>query len=371
MENIISEASSKVYGEIKDVVTKDMDVFYNPVMRINRDMTILILSAEESKELKIADPLAGSGIRSIRILKEVEANQPGKIKKILINDKKYKFNEYFEKNIELNNLSDDEKSKLEVFNEDANIFLLKNKVFDYIDIDPFGTPNPFLDSSIQSLRKNGILAITATDTSALCGSYPAAGERKYWAVPLRNELMHEFGARVLIRKVQLIGGQYDKALIPIFTYSKDHYIKIFFRCDNGKKKVDTIMNQHNFFIHKEKKHGPIWLGSLWDEPLLDRMVNLCSTLDVSKDTKKLISIINEECRINTPFFLDMHELSRKRKTGDNPRFENIIEKLKEIGFKASRTHFSLTGIKTNAPAEEVDKIFDEEVTNIRNQPNIK
>lgn len=367
MTEIITEVSSKIYGELKKVVDKSMDVFYNPVMRINRDMTLLILSAIENNNMKIADPLAGSGIRSIRIMKEIEEKSPEKIKNILVNDKKYKFNEYFQKNIELNNLTESQKEKIEVFNEDANIFMLKNKVFDYIDIDPFGTPNPFLDAAVQSLRNRSILAVTATDTSALCGSYPSAGERKYWAVPLRNELMHEFGARVLIRKVQLIGGQYDKALTPTFTYSKDHYMKIFFRCDNSKKKVDEIMKKHSTFESDGKIHGPLWLGPLWNEELAEKINSLCETLDVSKETKKLATIINEECRINIPFFFDMHKLSKKNRTGDNPRFDNIIEKLQEKGFNSSRTHFSLTGIRTDAPKEEVEKIFEEEIQTIRNK----
>jgi tRNA (guanine26-N2/guanine27-N2)-dimethyltransferase len=365
MEEIITEASSKIYGELKEVVDKEMDVFYNPVMRINRDLTILILSAEEKMNLKIADPLAGSGIRVIRILKEIEEKTPEKLKQILVNDKKWKFADYFEKNIELNNLSENQSNKIAIHNEDASIFLLKNKVFDYIDIDPFGTPNPFLDAGVQSLRNNAILAITATDTSALCGSYPTAGKRKYWATPLRNELMHEFAARILIRKVQLVGGQYDKALTPIFTVSRDHYIKIFFRNRNSKTKVDEIYSQHSTYSHKNETYGPIWTGTLWDISLAEKMNKLSEKLDVSKDTKKILSIITEECEIVTPFFFDMHALSRKNKTGDNPRFENIIGRLIDEGFLASRTHFLETAIKTNAPKERVEEIFEEEMKKIK------
>jgi tRNA (guanine26-N2/guanine27-N2)-dimethyltransferase len=357
MTQIITEATSKIYCDTKEVVTKDMDVFYNPVMRINRDMTVLILSAEDKIDMKIADPLAGSGVRAFRLLKELGDER---IKQIFVNDKKFKFNEYFEKNIELNALTETQKQKLEVHNEDASIFLLKNKVFDYIDIDPFGSPNPFLDAAIQSLRNKGILAVTATDTSALCGSYPSAGQRKYWSVPLRNELMHEFGVRVLVRKVQLIAGQYDKALIPIFSYAKEHYMKIFFRCEGGKKKVDEIMKQHGILVNKNKEHGPVWMGQLWNKHLVEEMLKLCETSDVHKDTKKLISVISEECKINVPFFFDIHELARKKKTGDNPRFEKMIEALKSEGFLAARTHFSFTGIKTDAPQEVVERIFDDE-----------
>ena len=101
-----------------------------------------------------------------------------------------------------------------VQDKDANMFILESSGFDYIDIDPFGSPNFLLDSSVKRISRGGILAVTATDTSALAGSYPDACRRKYWAEPLRSEMMHEAGLRILIRKGQLIGAQFEKALTP-------------------------------------------------------------------------------------------------------------------------------------------------------------
>ena len=62
---------------------------------------------------------------------------------------------------------------------------IKVKDIDYIDIDPFGSPNPFLDSAIAN-KKYVYLAITSTDTSGLAGSYKNACLRKYWALPLHT-----------------------------------------------------------------------------------------------------------------------------------------------------------------------------------------
>ena len=210
MEQIIKEGNSNIYGELKKVVSADMDVFYNPVMQVNRDFTLLILASIDNTNMKIADPLAGSGIRTLRILDElpekITTNRKGeeqKISQIFVNDLKKNYEKYFKKNIDLNNLNETQKNKISIFNNDARTFLIKNRPFDYIDVDPFGTPNPFLDSALQAIRNRGILAITATDTSSLCGSYPSACKRKYYATPLRNEWMHEFGARILIMKTQL------------------------------------------------------------------------------------------------------------------------------------------------------------------------
>ena len=63
--------------------SKGMPVFYNPVMKLNRDVSVLLLNAIDKKKMRIADILAASGIRSIRFIKELSKN---KIKEITIND---------------------------------------------------------------------------------------------------------------------------------------------------------------------------------------------------------------------------------------------------------------------------------------------
>ena len=70
-------------------------------------------------------------------------------------------------------------------------------------------------------------------------------------------MMHETGLRILIRKVQLIGMQYEKALFPIFSYLKDHYFRVFFRCIKGKKICDEIAEKHGML----NDAGPLWLCS--------------------------------------------------------------------------------------------------------------
>ncbi|MCF7866104.1 tRNA (guanine(26)-N(2))-dimethyltransferase [Candidatus Woesearchaeota archaeon] len=361
----IKEAEVKIIAEKKEVVDKKMPVFYNPLMKLNRDISILIIrnyleKKEELKEplVKIADPLAGSGIRTLRILKETQTN---KIKEICVNDKKQNYKEYLEKNLEINELTKEQKNKIQIFNKDANIFLLENKPLDYIDIDPFGTPNPFLDAATKSIRTKGILAITATDTSALCGSYPKACERKYWAKPLRNELMHEIGLRILIRKIQLIGINNEVALIPILSYAYDHYMRIFFRADKGKTNIDNILNQHAAFSVQNAEYGPIWTGELNDIKIITEikkdLENETVSKNIEKRTIKLIEQLYEETKIPGIGFYDLHT-EAKGKTGSIPKFETIINKLKEKGYKASRTHFRETAIKTNAEKEDIQKLLE-------------
>ena len=57
--------------------------------------------------------------------------------------------------------------------------LLFDQSFDAVDIDPFGTPAPFIDAGIRGCRR--FLLVTATDTAPLCGAHFKAGVRRYFA----------------------------------------------------------------------------------------------------------------------------------------------------------------------------------------------
>lgn len=340
---MIAEGSAKIEAS-RGKISRSQEVFYNPVMKLNRDISILLLDSLPDKDLQIALPLAGSGIRGIRFLKELRS---GKIRKLVMND--YKSSRQITANLKSNDVSCD------VFSKDANIFLLEGKGFDYIDIDPFGTPNPFLDSAVQRLSRRGILAVTATDTAALAGSSSKAGMRKYYAKTMRNELMHEIGIRILIRKVQLIGGQYDKALLPVFSYSKDHYYRIFFRCSKGKTKVDSILEDHNYLLYDNETMerevskfnykegydytGPMWTGQLWNSNLAEKMFKNCDP--ENKKLGSILSIIKDESKIDAVGFYDIHKYA-KMKSMDIPKIESLLSK------DISRTHFLGWGVKTRS-----------------------
>lgn len=347
----IKEGRAEIFIPSEKKISKKLEVFYNPLMKLNRDISILLLNTIPDKKMQMADPLAGTGIRGIRFLLELEK---GKIENLSFND--YKNTNRIRENLTQNRIK---KSKSLIISEnDANIFMLESKGFDYIDIDPFGSPNPFLDSAIVRLARKGILAVTATDTAALAGSSPSACIRKYWAKPLRNEMMHEIGIRILIRKVQLIGMQHEKALLPIFSYAKDHYYRIFFRCEKGKQKADSISDLHKYMLYNPKTlerkvsrlnfwegvrgfeyAGPLWAGRLWDKNLAEKMYERYFEED---STKQLLLVIKEEAKIDSVGFYDLQKLSN---TLGLP-IPKIDEQVSEI---AVRTHFLGWGIRAEEP----------------------
>ena len=43
----------------------------------------------------------------------------------------------------------------------------KENRFDVVDLDPYGSPTPFLDGAVQSVEEGGLLCVTATDLAVL------------------------------------------------------------------------------------------------------------------------------------------------------------------------------------------------------------
>ncbi|HLD07151.1 MAG TPA: hypothetical protein VJC16_06515, partial [Candidatus Nanoarchaeia archaeon] len=299
--------------------------------------SITLLRALGRRQLLVADPLAGSGVRGIRFLKELP---PGTVAALSLNDIREDAAAAIRKNLRRN------KVRAAVSRQDARTFLLSSTGFDYIDIDPFGSPNPFLDAAVQRIRNQGILAVTCTDTASLCGTYPKTCLRKYWAAPLRNAQMHETGLRILIRKAQLIGMQYDTALHVLFSSFKDHYFRIFFRCERSKKESDLAAAQHGM-LHDA---GPLYLGRLWDGALAAAMYRAAPD--------HFLQTIAAESAIPAIGFFDLHALCKQHAL-PIPRTAALLERLRGKGYAASTTIFSPYGIRTTAPEPLVIKMISQ------------
>ncbi len=362
---IIQEGKAKIrVPELREIVSSDMPVFYNPRMRVNRDLAVLGLEfvcRKLGREVMVADPLAASGIRSIRFLKETDC-----VGKVFANDINEKAVQIMEENFRLNEVPPE---KYEVHREEANYFLRKSWGFgfDYVDLDPFGTPVPFVESVALSMKRGGLLSLTATDTAPLSGTYPKTCIRRYGARPLRNEFKHEVGIRILIKKVIELGAQHDIAMIPMFAYSHLHYFKLFFMKDRGAKLTNSLIDQVGYILYcfnclnreavfdvlKVREFcpvcgtrfsigGPLWLGKLWDEEMADFIYREAQEREeVSKETKRITTLIWEESKLQTVGFYLLSKLSEKVGIPQQPPIRKVVE-----FYEGTRTHFAGDGFRT-------------------------
>ncbi|MHA1910142.1 MAG: methyltransferase domain-containing protein, partial [Candidatus Kariarchaeaceae archaeon] len=264
--------------------TQEQTIFYNPAMEINRDLTILSLKTLvqlTERKYSFCDLLAGMGVRSLRIAQEV----PEAVDRLVLND-------LDEESIKLAKINAEElaiEEKIELRNEEANLLLAKEAAegerFDIVDLDPFGTPMPFIDSVMGAMKKNAYLFVTATDMPPLCGIYPKVAWRKYGSKTLKTRYCHEVAIRTLLYAVAMSAQRKDYAIKPLFSISLDHYIRVLIKLERKRSKANQQAEKVGLHLHcykcqsrkltellgeeekncpncgeKWKKGGPLWIG---------------------------------------------------------------------------------------------------------------
>lgn len=373
----IEEGLTKIEFPEFEKVSSAAPVFYNPHMEMNRDLSILaiqVFQKQENREINVCDLFGGSGIRGVRYKNEIDG-----IGEVSINDISETANHYERHNIQLNNLND-----VEVYQHDASMFLrMKRGEFDVIDIDPFGTPSPFLDSAGYCARRNSLLCVTATDTSALCGTYQEPCIRKYNSKPYKSEYCHETGIRILAGFVALTLSKYAKFIEVKMSHSTEHYMRLYLEVKKGSKKTDESLKNIGYIshckscLHRQTSNGlaspidevcpvcgeklvhagPLWLGNIQDEKFIKKMIEEADIkkINTQKEALKLLNKCLAESDAPATFY-DVHSICKSLKLSA-PKFDLILSELESNGFKAIKTHFNPLGIKTDANIEDIKDIL--------------
>ncbi|MDP2767646.1 MAG: tRNA (guanine(10)-N(2))-dimethyltransferase [Candidatus Methanoperedens sp.] len=369
---IITEGITRVEVPIPDENSSfppsSAAVFYNPATKLNRDITVALIAcfAKTNPEYTYLDALSASGIRGLRIAKEVGLSTA-------MSDWEETSFELIKKNIELNNLSN-----CTVIKRNANVVMLDNS-FDIIDLDPFGSPAPFLDAACRSTKR--LLCITATDTAPLCGAHKKAGIRNYAAVPLKTEYYPEMGVRILMGAVARTLAKHDKVMTPLLSYASAHYVRLFASVKKSIEDADDCLKNMGFIshcfgcgarlwkyglaVHMEEKcpvcghttslAGPLWLGRLHERNFCEELLGEIEKRGF-KEAVKLIATCRDE--LDIPMHYDYHKLCKSLGITAMPT-DALILALRERGFKASRTHFSGVSFKADAGVEEIKGIVRE------------
>ncbi len=329
-------------------------VFYNPKMRFCRNLDVLVLNAIDSREY--LDALAATGVRGLRAA--VEAG-----KTPIFNDRDPKAVEVIRRNLELNGI------EAEVHCSDANV-LMRQRRFEHIDIDPFGSPAAFIDSACWSAKF--YLSVTATDTAALCGSSTSAGLRKYAAYAVKCDVYHEIGLRMLAGFVCREATKYEKVVVPIAAWAREHYYRIHFRVKKSTAMSAKVYEEvgHIFYCpscsskvalplgetaercscgSKLVPIGPLWLGRLKDPDVVSRAIEAASGAE-----KRFLERLSEE--IDCPTAYNVQRIAQ-RLGAQSPKVSEIIERLNEMGYEASKTHYCGFCVKTSAGIKEIEEVI--------------
>ncbi len=193
--------------------------------------------------------------------------------------------------------------------------------------------------------------------------------------------------RILLGKVTRDLCKYDRAIQPLLSYSKAHFVRLIAQVEKGAKKADDCMKRLGFIAHcfscgnrfafscsdlmelkVEKKcrvcgakiriAGPLYINTITQKGFCERVHNELGkrTLGKKKEAIKIIETsINE---LDIPFFYEHHAICKALKVPPSS-ISSLINALQSSGFSASRTHFSDTAFKTNARMEEIKSILKE------------
>ena len=312
-------------------------VFYNPAMKLCRDLNVDLFN-KINFQGHMLDAMAATGIRGLRLAKECGIE-------VDFCDKNPEATKLITKNLKLN------KIKANVFRANVST-LLHEKLYDAVDIDPFGSPAPYVLAAINSLRNGGILAITATDTGALCGTYQKACLRRYNAFNQKSISSKEFALRILIGFTARQAAILDRGVEVLLGYYEGHHFRAYLklrkgagRANNSLSMVKYISSDLKIIEHPtENSYGPMWTSQITDEKYLP---------DINQDNRALYKLINIlKCEWKGPVGLqDLVALSQEIKI-NMPKRSSLIDVLKSKGFFASQSIFSPLGIRTNASKSE-------------------
>lgn len=349
----VREGEAKIevpdFHDSKGPKRKGDEVFYNPSMEKSRDIFVSFLNSWADKDSRLLDGMAASGIRGIRAVKETQ------ISEVTINDISESAVDLIKNNAEKNSV------QVEVTHESMEEHMLdKRYQYDYIDIDPFGTPVPFYPLAARTVSHEGVVGVTATDTAVLCGTYPKTCFRRYSSKPANNWCRHENGLRILLAYCAREAARHNRWINPLLSYYEGHHFRTYLQIGESKSRADDCLEELeriSFYDGKwesgdmagKQTSGPFWTGDLFSESVLNNLK------PVGKLDEDMISLWKSESK-HSPFFYDTNKVSSILKVAP-PSIDDIEEKLKDRGFKSSRTHFSSTGIKTDAPYEEFKDIF--------------
>eukprot|EP00922_Rhytidocystis_sp_ex-Travisia-forbesii_P058343 GHVS01086245.1.p1 GENE.GHVS01086245.1~~GHVS01086245.1.p1 ORF type:complete len:331 (-),score=25.34 GHVS01086245.1:789-1781(-) len=270
-------------------IEKTANVFYNPAQVINRDLSILAIQAfhnitkhkhtgdEPYLGFTVVEPLAATGLRSLRYLAELDCVRhvvagdldPNAVAKIRTNAKLnsinteesltlhcreasdllhslkhaalrrigqsvcgYKLPDKIEQSI-LSTIHSDEaqdqpgRTTPKVADAAAAGSLLYNRLVDIVDLDPYGSVAPFIDAAVQSVRNGGMLCLTSTDMMVLCGSSPEVAFYKYGCFSTKARYTHEFSLRLIFNAVMMSAARHRRAVVPLACCSIDFYVRLF------------------------------------------------------------------------------------------------------------------------------------------------
>ena len=391
-------------------------VFHNPAMSGSRTRSVLLLQhcieagLLGEGTIYALDGLSASGLRARRWLNELPAQSAARISAamgdmdpVALEWAMRCHNEFPPEHGEgelLPHLGDLRKSVLEHGRH-------------WVDIDPYGSPLPFLDTAIQSLARRGVAEISATDSAALTGSSKNALLRRYGARVRTDGLAHDSGLRVLLATVARTAARHERAIEPLLSIWESHHLRVSVRVRRSVERANDIEESigwrvasptaeevsssiqagmhpdtgldslpmhcllplsHPVNRSDKRISGPMWIGPLGQSGAMasmteERALELCGPSSIEDDpvgwsdkdfererrrvTRSIRHISEEAVTIDAPHLILVDDLASWLGSGSPPSPSGMVEALCETGHRAAVAHYGKPAFRTDAPWDEI------------------
>lgn len=363
-------------GPLKGPGRRTGGTFYNPAMRFARELSVLFTEERMHQHAarnaprplisyRYLDALAATGARLVRIA--VEARRPpGLAFEGVACDRDPRVVALLRKNIAGNRAADRVAGLLDDMHKVA-----AGGHWDHVDVDPFGSPAPFLDSALRHLNRGATIALTATDTAALTGAAPAACRRRYDAKPWHAAGMHEVALRILVGAAVRTAARHEIALRPVLAHATDHYVRVYLQAEKGAGRADAVLDRLAWYVEDPdgtrryrpydecappevvRFAGPLWGGSLQDAALVAALQARVPQHQ-QMDSAPLDRFLDRAAQETGPVLAVYEIADVARAIGSGPpRLEDFLARLREAGHHANRLHSTPTGFGTDATWKEV------------------
>ena len=395
-------------------------VFYNPAMSRSRTRSVLLMQyAIENKLLGngpiyAVDGLAATGLRARRWLNELPKESAERIHATIIDMNQYALDLALKTHEEFP--PDHSKGELSAINGDLRSAIL-NQGWHWVDIDPYGSPTPFLDTAIQSMARKGIIEVSATDTAALTGSSKNPLLRRYGARVRNDGLAHDSALRVLLATVGRVASKHERRIEPLISIWDSHHLRVsmrVIRSIEGANKIEDSLGwrvysptheevlasiksglhtetsldilpmdcflplHHPINRDDERVSGPMWIKNMGKKEVLafmteERVLQMCGPDPMKEDLlqwtekefdyenrrilRSVKNLANEANAIETQHHILVDYLSSWLKIGSPPSPKKLVKSIIEAGFSASLANYGKKpSIRTDAPWDLVVKI---------------
>lgn len=332
--------------------------FFNPRARFNRDVSVAAYSAMAARlrgPRDMLDCMAGTGARGLRA-----ANEAGL--EAVLNDWNPAARALAARSARLNGL------EVEVTGRDACALCSERSGAGMragiVDLDPFGTPAPFVDCALRAVRHGGMLSLTATDLRVLHGRSGGACRRRYGGVSLRVHYANELGIRLVVGCVRHAAARLGLSVLPLLVESDFHYYRAYLAV---RRRPDTAENTGHIAHCRACGHravsepcapcaacgGPVELaGPLWTGSLFDGQFAGAARAHAPPGCAPMLERAAGEAGL-PPCYHTVDEVSSR--TGRQPVSpDRAVDALRAAGFAASRTSLDPTGFRTGAAAPQID-----------------